>query len=79
MKNLVTTVLRKYAPVFEGWGKDRCVSDFRDNDFVDTDLFSDFADAKRYAESNRGNYPYCTTGQVALVEVTVKPIKIVTS
>lgn len=68
--------VRKFAPVYEGWGEKRTVSDFRDKEFVDCDpLFSEREWAQKYADSNRGNYPYCTTGRVVLVEVTVTPIE----
>jgi hypothetical protein len=72
-----TAIDRAYAPVYEGWGTDRKVSDYRDTEFVDSaPLFHDIEEARRYARNNTGNFPYCTTGEVALVEVTVKPIKI---
>lgn len=75
MKKLSTGKVKKFVPVYEGWGKDRFVSDYRDENFIDFDpVFDSREDALRYAENNRGNYPFCTTGEVVMVELSMKII-----
>ena len=67
----------KWSPVYEKW-EPPCsgTMDYRhESDFVDTwPLFSSEEEARRYSQNNTGNYPYCTTGAVGKVKVTVEKL-----
>ena len=70
--------IKLFAPVFQGWGKDRAISDYRDSDFVETwCLYSDRDEAVAYTnqDGNRNGFPHNTTGEVVLVEISIKEVK----
>jgi len=68
---------RYYGVEYEEWeSSPHRPKSFRDKPFfLPHTCLRDQEDAQRYADNNRGNYPYCTTGRVVEVEVTIKPAK----
>lgn len=73
---MITATYHAFAPVYEGWGVRPGRTDGKEQEFVSAyNLHESREDARRYAEGNRGNFPYCTTGRVAMVKVTIEEVK----
>lgn len=73
---MINATYHAFAPVYEGWGVRPGRDDGKANDFVSAfRLYEDRNDALKYADANRGNFPYCTTGRVAMVKITIEEIQ----
>jgi len=72
---MITAQYHAFAPVYEGWGVRPGRADGKEQDFISAfRLFESSVDAQQYADGNKGNHPYCTTGRVAMVKVTIEEI-----